>query len=122
MANRASNPSSHCSVSSSMSRWERRITGATRQRACIRCRWSGGDFASGAYAELRELGLPDEGAWAVAGLGQVQIDHEQPGRACGDADVDVGGTPEHPTLDVHIGDPGSWDLNTLTRNAVTART
>ncbi len=104
-----------------MSRRERRSTGATRQRARIRCRWRG-HVASGAYAELRQLGLPDEGAGAIAGLGQVQIDHEQPDRACGDADVDVGGTPEHPTLDVYIGNPDSWDLNTLTRNAVTART
>ncbi|MFD7447260.1 hypothetical protein ACFV9O_39940, partial [Streptomyces sp. NPDC059909] len=41
---------------------------------------------------------------------------------CSMDEWNVGGTPEHPTLYVYIGDPDSWDLYTLTRNAVTART
>ncbi|MFI1472102.1 hypothetical protein [Streptomyces wuyuanensis] len=41
---------------------------------------------------------------------------------CSMDDWNVGGTPEHPTLYVYIGDPDSWDLYTLTRNTGTART
>ncbi|MFL4909268.1 hypothetical protein ACJ6WF_40275 [Streptomyces sp. MMS24-I2-30] len=41
---------------------------------------------------------------------------------CSMADWNVGGTPDRPTLYVYIGDPDSWNLYTLTRTAVTART
>ncbi|MCX4514314.1 hypothetical protein OHA27_29145 [Streptomyces sp. NBC_01619] len=40
--------------------------------------------------------------------------------SCGIEGWSVGGTPEHPTLYVYIGDPDSWDLYKLTRKVVTA--